>query len=491
MPTQIPPKKNAAHTFYVSLASQSSSHVMQTNPTLATGDVKVAIDDGAPANLATLPVVDADFTKRVKVELSSSEMNGDNISIVFSDAAGAEWDDVFINLQTSARQFDDLAYPTTSGRSFDVTTTGAVGIDWANVENPSTALNLSGTNIDVDQVVASVSGSVGSVTTVSDKTGYSLSAGGIQAIWDALTSALTTSGSIGKWIVDKLDVVVSTRLATSGYTAPPSVGAIADQVWDEILSGHAVSGSTGEALSAAGAAGDPWATALPGAYGAGTAGAIVGTNLDATVTSRLATSGYTAPLSAAGTRTAVGLAIANLDTQIGTLATAAALDTVDNFLDTEVTAILTAVDTEVGAIKAKTDNLPSDPADESLLEAAIIAAAAPSAAVVAAQVRTELATELARIDAATSTRATPAQVNTEVLDVMNVDTYAEPGQGTPAATTTLAAKIGWLYKAWRNKKLQTSSQLSLLNDDAVTVDQKATVSDDMTTTTIGEMVSGP
>lgn len=44
-------------------------------------------------------------------------------------------------------------------------------------------------------------------------------------------------------------------------------------------------------------------------------------NLDATVSSRLATSGYTAPLSAAGTRSAVGLASANLDAQLATLAT--------------------------------------------------------------------------------------------------------------------------------------------------------------------------
>ena len=61
-------------------------------------------------------------------------------------------------------------------------------------------------------------------------------------------------------------------------------------------------------------------------------------------------------LDAAGVRSAVGLASANLDTQ---------LSTIDDFLDTEVAAILAAVDTEVAAIKAKTDNLPSDPADAS------------------------------------------------------------------------------------------------------------------------------
>lgn len=68
------------------------------------------------------------------------------------------------------------------------------------------------------------------------------------------------------------------------------------------------------------------------------------------------------------------------------LATAAALAAVAGFVDTEVAAILAAVDTEVAAIKLKTDNLPSDPADQSAVEAAITAAVAPlaTAAAVAA-----------------------------------------------------------------------------------------------------------
>ena len=61
---------------------------------------------------------------------------------------------------------------------------------------------------------------------------------------------------------------------------------IADAVWDEAIAGHAGAGSTGQALSAAGAAGDPWITAIPGSYTAGQAGYILGTNLNATVSSR-------------------------------------------------------------------------------------------------------------------------------------------------------------------------------------------------------------
>lgn len=65
------------------------------------------------------------------------------------------------------------------------------------------------------------------------------------------------------------------------------------QIWDGTTSGHTTGGTFGGALNSAGSAGDPWSTALPGAYVAGSAGYIVGTNLDATVSGRMAT--YTQP----------------------------------------------------------------------------------------------------------------------------------------------------------------------------------------------------
>ena len=70
---------------------------------------------------------------------------------------------------------------------------------------------------------------------------------------------------------------------------------------------------------------DPWNILLPGAYAAGTAGNILGTRLDAAVTTR---------------------------------ATQTSVDTIAGY-----------VDTEVAAIKSKTDNLPSDPADASDISA--------------------------------------------------------------------------------------------------------------------------
>jgi len=83
-----------------------------------------------------------------------------------------------------------------------------------------------------------------------------------------------------------------------------------------------------------------------------------------------------------------------------------------------------------------------------------------------------------------------ADVNAQVLDVLNTDTFAEPGQGAPAATASLAAKIGYLYKFMRNKSTTTSSVINIYNDAGDTIDQKATQSDDGTTYTRGEFGTG-
>ena len=90
-----------------------------------------------------------------------------------------------------------------------------------------------------------------------------------------------------------------------------------------------------------------------------------------------------------------------------------------------------------------------------------------------------------------NTELGPTEVNAEVVDVLFTDTDAEPGAGAPGATISLADKIGFLYKAWRNRSTQTATVYSLYNDDATTVDHDATVSDDTTTADRGEMTAGP
>ena len=86
--------------------------------------------------------------------------------------------------------------PTTAARTLDVSAGGEAGVDWANVGSPTTAVNLSATNIDVDQVVASVSGAVGSVTgAVGSVTGLTASdVGAVKAKTDSLT--FTVAGQV-------------------------------------------------------------------------------------------------------------------------------------------------------------------------------------------------------------------------------------------------------------------------------------------------------
>lgn len=66
-----------------------------------------------------------------------------------------------------------------------------------------------------------------------------------------------------------------------------------------------------------------------------------------------------------------------------------------------------------------------------------------------------------------------------------------PGQVAPSNTPTLAEALGFIYKAWRNKKEQTSGTFKLYDDAGTTVDQKSTTSDDGTTFTAGEIGAGP
>lgn len=110
MTSYVPPIKNGASGWigYVRLSPRTPTGQFQTNPTLATGDVKVSIDGGSLANITTLPAVTPAGGDHVKVTLSQAEINGDNICVQFKDAAGAEWCDLAFTLQTAAYSVDTL-----------------------------------------------------------------------------------------------------------------------------------------------------------------------------------------------------------------------------------------------------------------------------------------------------------------------------------------------------------------------------------------------
>jgi hypothetical protein len=251
------------------------------------------------------------------------------------------------------------------------------------------------------------------------------------------------------------NAITAASIAADAFTAAKfaaDVSAeIADAVWDEAIAGHLSAGSTGLALNSAGSAGDPWATALPGAYGAGTAGFIIGTNLDATVSSR---------------------------------ASQTSVNTIDDFLDTEVAAILAAVDTEVAAIittlgvagagltaipwnaawdaevqSEVADALVAyDPPTEAEMNARTLAAAsyatAANQATIAAFLDTEIAAILAAVDTEigdiktktdqltfTSANKLDAKLTSDGLDLILIESSISAGAGLTNDTGTQLTSI--------------------------------------------------
>jgi hypothetical protein len=193
------------------------------------------------------------------------------------------------------------------------------------------------------------------------KTGYALSAAGVQAIWDALTSALTTVGSIGKLLVDNINATISSRSTYAGgavasVTAAVTVGTNNDKtgyslsaagiqaIWDALTSALTTVGSIGKFIvDNADSAG---VTTLLARLTSGRATNL--DNLDATVSSRLATSGYTAPPTVAAIRTEMDTNSTKLDATVSSRLAAASYTAPDN--------------ADILLIKAKTDNLPAAPA---------------------------------------------------------------------------------------------------------------------------------
>lgn len=194
-----------------------------------------------------------------------------------------------------------LLRSTVPGRKLDVTTTGGAGIDLSNVENPTTSLNLSGTTIATSQVVASVSGAVGSVTGAVG----SVASGGI-------TAASFATGAITRTTLAANTGLQASSTGTAQAGAAGSItlatGAVAtDDYYND--TGVYITGGTGVGQSRR-------ITDYTGTSRI----ALVSPNWivtpDATSTYAVLPPPIAEMLSQANVRTAVGLASANLDTQL-------------------------------------------------------------------------------------------------------------------------------------------------------------------------------
>ncbi len=149
---------------------------------------------------------------------------------------------------------------------------------------------------------------------------------------------------------------LAANVITAASMATDAGAEIADAVWDEVLSGHTTAGTAGKGLIDSSSAGNPWSTDIASGYTGTQAGNVL--NGVKAKTDQLAfttANQVDAQVKSMATDTLTsGALAASAVTELQTgLATSAALSTAQS----DITAIKGAVDTEVAAIKAKTDSL--------------------------------------------------------------------------------------------------------------------------------------
>lgn len=362
------------------------------------------------------------------------------------------------SMQPVTRVVEIYRPETTEGNTLDVTTGGAAGIDWGNVENPTTSVGLSGTTVGTctantdmrgtdsallaasapanfdDLAITATTGMV-TVGTNGDKTGYYIS--GTKTTLDALND-LSSSDPVGSVTGNVGGSVAS--VASGGITA---ASIATDAIDADALKTDAVTEIVAAIWNAARATYNS-----AGSFGEGAA------SVQGNVTGSVA--------SVAGN---VG---GNVTGSVGSVASGG----------------ITAASVATGAIDA-------DAIASSAITDAKIASGAITAAKFAAGAIDASAIDTDAIDA----DALKTDAVTEIVNAVLTGTnLSELSQAKPSATPSLSAAIMLLYMALRNQlKVDTSGtpDYKEIYNDAGTCICKKQVSDDGSTYTEAEMETGP
>jgi len=296
-------KKNTAVTgFSVGLASSADGSDITTGTPVG----YYTLDGGVQSAIAdTTPVHEGNGLW--SFDLLASEMNGDIVALTFTHASAIS---AHFTIKTDTKITSDLndIAATSIVSSGPITTASGAVSTITNLTNlPSIPTNwLTATGIAAGALNGKGNWNVG-------KTGYSLTQTFPTNFADLSITLTTGLVNITQAAADKAWSTAARTLTANTNLNDPTVAAISDQVWDEIIAGHAIAGSTGEALSAAGGAGDPWITTLPGSYTAGQAGKIVGDNINATIASRMAEASINTTAGAVDNVTLVATTTTNTD----------------------------------------------------------------------------------------------------------------------------------------------------------------------------------
>ena len=203
------------------------------------------------------------------------------------------------------------------------------------------------------------------------------------AVWDEASTGHVDAGKAGAQLWTDIDAILADTnelqtnqgdWATATGFSTHSAADVADAVWEEDVTDHSsTSDSTAEALAAAGSAGDPWSTAIPGAYGAGTAGNVLG-NLNDPTAAAIADAVWD---EAATGHTDAGKAGQQLWTDIDAILTDTnelqtddipgslssidgKIDTIDGIVDDILTDTGTTLDSKIDVIDGIVDNILTD-----------------------------------------------------------------------------------------------------------------------------------
>jgi hypothetical protein len=147
---------------------------------------------------------------------------------------------------------------------------GLTALPNAVVDGAGGLVTSAGGATGIDDLATPTNITAGTITTVTnlttnnDKTGYALSATGVDAIWDETMAGHVTADTAGLVMNDwqdagRLDAILDTIAAdvvnidgivpSAAGDAMTLTAAAVDLIWDELLSGHTTGGSTGKALN--------------------------------------------------------------------------------------------------------------------------------------------------------------------------------------------------------------------------------------------------
>jgi hypothetical protein len=238
--------------------------------------------------------------------------------------------------------------PTTSGRTLDVSATGEAGVDWANVGSPTTAVNLSGTTVKTATDVET------DTADIQSRLPAALVSGRMDSSVGAMASGVLTAAAIAADAITDAKVAADVTIASVtgsvgsvtgnvGGNVTGSVGSVTGNVGGNVVgSVGSVAGSvSGSVASVVGNVGGN----VTGSVGSIAAGGIVATSIaaDALTASKFA-SDVGAEIAAA-VRTELATELARVDAAVSTRASQASVDTVGANVD----AILVDTGTDIPA----------------------------------------------------------------------------------------------------------------------------------------------